>query len=337
MADNSVANTKQIDNTPRTPDINHDEPANLKPSNTVAEPSAVETIVAVEAAEEPTSLPNIIETDLDINNPLANDTVEILTDTENNIFAEQLLVPTVNDSIPEVENDNVAIVDEAEVTKEIEQQLFTGKVGGDEMDNNLIDIINSMEADRQKFIAHVRTKISNQESEFEKTKSENARLKKRVAELEACLRQNNVNFAAAVLPTGKSKKAQKNEDDDLLTKAKALLFEKTKICKQQEQQLVALKAQVDAVKEVLTVTKEMLCLRNIEHDHSEARMETIGLKLKNERARLGLCDKKLEISKKMYTDLKTEYDVQSKIFKQLRAGYEEKIMALNKQITALKS
>lgn len=39
--------------------------------------------------------------------------------------------------------------------------------GPSEIDNNLIDIINSMEADRQKFIAHVRSKISNQETEFE--------------------------------------------------------------------------------------------------------------------------------------------------------------------------
>lgn len=36
-----------------------------------------------------------------------------------------------------------------------------------EQDSNLIDIINSMEADRNKFLAHVRTKISCKETEFE--------------------------------------------------------------------------------------------------------------------------------------------------------------------------
>lgn len=36
-----------------------------------------------------------------------------------------------------------------------------------EQDSNLIEIINSMEADRQKFLLHVRTKISSKETEFE--------------------------------------------------------------------------------------------------------------------------------------------------------------------------
>lgn len=36
-----------------------------------------------------------------------------------------------------------------------------------EQDSNLIDIINSMEADRKKFLAHVRSKISTKETAFE--------------------------------------------------------------------------------------------------------------------------------------------------------------------------
>lgn len=146
-----------------------------------------------------------------------------------------------------------------------------------------------------------------------------------MAELEQCLRQNNINLSdassATTTTTGNSKSRKNNkkdsggDSDDILTQAKALLFEKTKICKQQEQQLAAYKAQVDATKEVLNVTKEMLCLRNIEHDHAEARYDTMDLKLKNERARQQLSDKKLEVAKKMYADLRTEYDLQSGIFK----------------------
>lgn len=148
-------------------------------------------------------------------------------------------------------------------------------------------------------------------------------MKKRIADLELCLRQNNISFSdagGAVASGNKGRKTNKKDlaggdDEDILTQAKALLFEKTKICKQQEQQLAAYKAQVDATKEVLNVTKEMLCLRNIEHDHAEARFDTMDLKLKNERARQQLSDKKLEVSKKMYADLRAEYDLQSSIFK----------------------
>lgn len=48
-----------------------------------------------------------------------------------------------------------------------EQEVGITEMGVSEVDNNLIDIINSMESDRQKFIAHVRTKISTQETEFQ--------------------------------------------------------------------------------------------------------------------------------------------------------------------------
>lgn len=161
--------------------------------------------------------------------------------------------------------------------------------------------------------------------------------------MELCLRQNNIDFvSAASTTTNKSGKAAAKAaaaagGDDILTQAKALLFEKTKICKQQEQQLVALKTQVEATKEVLAVTKEMLCLRNIENDHTQARFETLELKLKNERARQALSERKLQTSTKAYTDLRAEYDLQSGIFKQLRANYEEKIAALAKQLEAAKS
>lgn len=49
------------------------------------------------------------------------------------------------------------------------QQLNEADIlaGLKEQDSNLIDIINSMEADRKKFLAHVRTKISCKETEFE--------------------------------------------------------------------------------------------------------------------------------------------------------------------------
>lgn len=68
---------------------------------------------------------------------------------QNNAIAEQNVAIAEQDvglaiSEPEVANNNLS-----------------------DVDNNLIDIINSMESDRQKFIAHVRTKISTQETEFE--------------------------------------------------------------------------------------------------------------------------------------------------------------------------
>jgi len=191
---------------------------------------------------------------------------------------------------------------------------------------DFLEIVNSMEADRKKFIEHVRSKISNQEKEFKVIKAENERLKRLVLELE-----NKQPGTVA----GKGKKNK--QEDDVLAKAKLLLFEKTKVCKQQEQQLKAIKNQMEATKDVLDITKEMLNLRNAENLHFQARMDTMELRLKNERDRLQITNKKLDLSQKMYNDIKSEYDIQSEIFKELRKGYEEKITLLNNQIESMKA
>lgn len=82
--------------------------------------------------------------------------------------SEQTIATTQDAAI----NDEVAL-DEAAKAEVLEQLSMSPTVelppqaSTNEIDSNLIDIINSMESDRQKFIAHVRSKISNQETEFE--------------------------------------------------------------------------------------------------------------------------------------------------------------------------
>lgn len=141
----------------------------------------------------------------------------------------------------------------------------------------------------------------------EKT-AENERLTSRNSELE-----NSLKELGAI--TAKGKKPTKAENDDLLTRARELLFEKTKICKQQELQLEALNNQVDATKEVLEITKDMLNLRNIESDHQQARLDSMALKCKAERDRFNLTEKKLVNAKQMEDQLRKEYQLQNGIFK----------------------
>lgn len=135
---------------------------------------------------------------------------------------------------------------------------------------------------------------------------------------------------------GKGKKLTKSEEDDLLTRAKELLFEKTKICKKQELQLEALNNQVLATKDVLDITKDMLNLRNIENDHLQSRLESMDLRVKAEKDRYLLTEKKLTISKQKEAELTREYETQRNIFKDLRSTYEMKIELLTKQLEAAK-
>lgn len=113
--------------------------------------------------------------------------------------------------------------------------------------------------------------------------------------------------------SGKGK--NKSDDDDTLTKAKELLFEKTKICKKQELQLEALNNQIEANKEVLEITRDMLNLKNIENDHFQSQLESMKLRCKTERDRYILFEKKFNLAKQKELSLTKEYETQRNIFK----------------------
>lgn len=110
-------------------------------------------------------------------------------------------------------------------------------------------------------------------------------------------------------------KSKSDEDDDTLTRAKELLFEKTKICKKQEMQLEALNNQIEANKDVLDITRDMLNLKNIENDHMQSRLDSMKLRVKSENDRFVLTEKKLNISKLKEATLTKEYETQRNIFK----------------------
>lgn len=84
-----------------------------------------------------------------------------------NTASEPTIVATQEAAINEValeEAVRAEILEQLSISPAVEEPP---QANPSEIDSNLIDIINSMESDRQKFIAHVRSKISNQETEFE--------------------------------------------------------------------------------------------------------------------------------------------------------------------------
>lgn len=118
-----------------------------------------------------------------------------------------------------------------------------------------------------------------------------------------------------MLSIGGKGKQNKAQDDDVLLRAKELLFEKTKICKKLELQMEALNNQVVATKDALDITKSMLNLKNIENDHLQSRLEAMQSRVKCERDRTNLIEKKLNVSKQKETALTKEYELQRGIFK----------------------
>ncbi|XP_026845030.1 reticulocyte-binding protein 2 homolog a [Drosophila persimilis] len=188
--------------------------------------------------------------------------------------------------------------------------------------NELLDMVFTLESEKQALLEESRKRIGALRKDFEESKFENERLKKRVAQLEQALKQS-------VMLGGTEAPKSRQEQEELLLKAKTLLFEKTKVNKQQEQQISVLKKQVESVKDVVQVTKDMLQLKTAECEHTQERLEKSQLWIKAEQDKCALTEKKLVISKGVYDKLRAEYDTQSKIFKDLRSAYEQKIKVLS--------
>ncbi|XP_014085868.1 moesin/ezrin/radixin homolog 1 [Bactrocera oleae] len=187
--------------------------------------------------------------------------------------------------------------------------------------NELLDIVFTLESEKQALVEESRKRISTLRKELEQSQSENEQLKRRVNQLDQSLKQS-------VMLGGVDAPKSRQEQDELLLKAKTLLFEKTKVCKQQEQQVAVLKNQVEAMKDVVQVTKDMLNLKNAECDHMQVRLEKSQQWIKAEKDKCAITEKKLIISKGVYDKLRAEYDIQSKIFKDLKEVYEQKIKML---------
>lgn len=64
----------------------------------------------------------------------------------------------------------------------------------------------------------------------------------------------------------------------------------------------------------MSLTKDMLTIREVEIRDLTERMEAMGVKFKAEKDRKALMEKKMELSDKLNADLKAEYKAQKEIF-----------------------
>lgn len=174
-----------------------------------------------------------------------------------------------------------------------------------ERERDLLNQLAIVELEREYASTESKNKIKKLQVELDDA----AKAKARVAELEKEVQALKNRSESDEL------KKMRQKHEDLLTKAKDLLFEKTKVNKQQEMKIEALENQITQLKEVVSITKDMLEIRNSEAKHLNQRFETIELRLKAEKDRQGLMEKKMNISQQMYADLKKEYDLQSGLFK----------------------
>jgi chromosome segregation ATPase len=125
-----------------------------------------------------------------------------------------------------------------------------------------------------------------------------------------------------------------NENTELLTaltRTGELLKDKTDLCENQEKKNIALTNQIESLKQVVAITKDLLSIRDMEVKHLQSDVESMEGKISEEKQRQNSMITKMEEAMKLNSDLKGEYENQMRIFRELKSKYEEKVTLLTKE------
>ncbi|XP_003697876.1 tropomyosin isoforms a/b/d/f [Apis florea] len=105
----------------------------------------------------------------------------------------------------------------------------------------------------------------------------------------------------------------------------------------QEKQISALNSQVASLKEVESLTRSLLQIRNMEVKHLQAEVDDMEARISEERERYNTMINKMDAAVKLNADLKKEYETQLCLFRDLREKYEEKVSLLSEEKRALEA
>ena len=73
-------------------------------------------------------------------------------------------------------------------------------------------------------------------------------------------------------------------------------------------------------------------IREIEVRELTERMESMDVKLKAERDRKSLMERKMQLTDQLSLDMKSEYKAQKEIFEILKGQYKDKVVKLEKEL-----
>ncbi|XP_047531992.1 protein NETWORKED 1D-like isoform X1 [Vanessa atalanta] len=191
--------------------------------------------------------------------------------------------------------------------------------------------------------------LLNKIEELEKFKKERTedgfKLELKVREEEIDLLKARVKNLETELQAALSKPGNKNHElvekikvqhEELLSKARGMIFDKTKMVKNQELQIEALTTQVQSLKDINQITKDLLEIRNSEVKAMEERLQVMEARFKAEKERYELVLRRAQTSTNINDDLRREYETQLALFKELRAKYELRVQALVAENNRLK-
>uniref|UniRef100_A0A8D9FL84 Uncharacterized protein n=1 Tax=Cacopsylla melanoneura TaxID=428564 RepID=A0A8D9FL84_9HEMI len=116
-----------------------------------------------------------------------------------------------------------------------------------------------------------------------------------------------------------------------LAKIIQIMKEKQNVTAQLNKHNEALQHQVDSLKDVIAITRDLLNIRNMEVDHLHEDMQALQDKITLERKRQAEITEKMENASKLNDSLKAEYQKQMDLFSKLRTKYDERQDALTRE------
>lgn len=120
-----------------------------------------------------------------------------------------------------------------------------------------------------------------------------------------------------------------------LAKIIQILKEKQNASKNLEKQNEALQHQVDSLKDVINITRDLLNIRNAEVEHLHEDLQSMQEKITKERNRQTELTQKMESASKLNDTLKEEYQKQMDLFSKLRVKYDERVDAMERENSLL--
>ncbi|XP_070157419.1 uncharacterized protein [Polyergus mexicanus] len=118
----------------------------------------------------------------------------------------------------------------------------------------------------------------------------------------------------------------------------ALMYEeRNRVATNQENQINALNNQVASLKEVVSITRDLLQIRNMEVKQLQIEVDNMEKKISEERDRHNVMISKMDAAMRLNADLKKEYETQLSLFQSLREKYGEKITLLTAEKRALET
>ncbi|XP_012057326.1 PREDICTED: uncharacterized protein LOC105620445 [Atta cephalotes] len=136
--------------------------------------------------------------------------------------------------------------------------------------------------------------------------------------------------------------ANRGNDEDALQQSEeqlreqmiqpALIYEEhNRMIANQENQINALNNQVASLKEVVSITRDLLEIRNIEVKQLQAEIDNMEKKISEERDWHNTMISKMDAAIRLNADLKKEYETQLFLFQNLREKYNKKITLLSRE------